>query len=142
MAKSASAFIAGLVFGIGLTLSQMVNPQKVLAFLDITGNWDPSLALVMGGALVTTLIGYRLILRRQSPVFDVQFSLPTNTQIDRPLAVGAILFGLGWGLVGLCPGPAIASISIGGTKTLAFLFTMVLGAFLYDQTPVQRIFTR
>jgi len=97
-----STFIAGLLFGGGLTVSQMVNPEKVISFLDITGNWDPSLAFVMGGALLVTLIGYKFVLKRSGPLFDDKFRLPTRKDIDAPLLIGAALFGIGWGLAGLC----------------------------------------
>ncbi len=126
-----STFIAGLLFGGGLTVSQMVNPQKVISFLDMTGNWDPSLAFVMGGALLVTLIGYRLVLRRNGPLFEDRFRLPTRTDIDPPLLIGAGLFGAGWGLAGLCPGPALASASFAGVNAYIFVGTMIAAIFLY-----------
>ena len=111
MGRNISALLAGLVFGLGLTVSSMVNPAKVLAFLDLFGNWDPSLAFVMGGALVVTALGYRLVWRRDRPVFAERFQVPGNRKVDARLAFGAVLFGIGWGLVGLCPGPAISALS-------------------------------
>ena len=126
-----STFIAGLLFGGGLTVSQMVNPAKVIAFLDIAGDWDPSLAFVMGGALVVTFVGYRLVLRRKAPLFDEKFRLPTRSDIDGPLLLGAALFGIGWGLAGLCPGPALASASFAGTNAYIFVGTMVATIFAY-----------
>lgn len=111
MGRNLSALIAGLVFGLGLTFSEMVNPAKVLAFLDILGNWDPSLAFVMGAALLVTAIGYRIVWRAERPLFATEFQVPGNRSIDTRLATGAILFGAGWGLVGLCPGPAISALS-------------------------------
>lgn len=129
------ALLAGLLFGAGLTVSQMINPAKVLAFLDFGGiaggTWDPSLALVMVGALVVTYAGYALAFRRRRPVCTAQFSLPTNRHIDRRLLAGAALFGAGWGLVGYCPGPAIAGLGLGATKTIIFVAAMVVGMGAY-----------
>jgi len=127
MGKNISALLAGLIFGLGLTVSQMINPAKVTGFLDVFGNWDPSLAFVMGGAVLVTSVGYRLAWRRSAPIFEPVFEVPTNRTIDTRLAVGAILFGLGWGLIGLCPGPAMAGIFIGGWPVLAFLASMSVG---------------
>lgn len=132
MGRNISALLAGLVFGLGLTVSQMVNPAKVLAFLDVLGDWDPSLAFVMGAALVVTAIGYRLVWTGQRPVFADQFQIPANRSIDIRLALGAVLFGVGWGLVGLCPGPAIAAISIGGAEAIGFLAAMAAGMALFE----------
>lgn len=132
MGRNLSALLAGLVFGLGLTVSQMVNPAKVLAFLDLFGNWDPSLAFVMGAALAVTAIGYRLAWRRPAPVFDDSFQVPGNRRIDARLALGAVLFGIGWGLVGLCPGPAIAALTIGGAPAALFLAAMAAGMALFE----------
>ncbi len=132
MGSKLMALVAGLVFGIGLTVSQMVNPAKVLAFLDVTGNWDPSLAFVMGGALLVTFVGYRLAWRRPKPLLGERFALPTARQIDLPLIAGAVLFGVGWGLVGLCPGPAIAALTLGGWPVLLFVGAMVAGMALAE----------
>jgi hypothetical protein len=126
-----STFIAGLLFGGGLTVSQMVNPEKVISFLDITGSWDPSLAFVMGGALIVTALGYKLVLKRKGPLFDDRFRLPTRKDIDAPLLVGAALFGVGWGLAGLCPGPALASASFAGPNAYIFVGTMIATIFIY-----------
>lgn len=130
--KQVSALAAGLVFGLGLTISQMVNPAKVLAFLDLFGAWDPSLAFVMGSALLVTAIGYRLTWQRTDPVFETEFQVPANREIDTRLALGAVLFGIGWGLVGLCPGPAIAALSIGALPALGFLAAMSVGMILFE----------
>lgn len=135
MGRHVSALIAGLVFGLGLTISQMVNPAKVIAFLDVFGDWDPSLAVVMGAALLVTFVGYRLVLKRPAPVFEPRFQVPGNRTIDRRLAIGAILFGVGWGLVGLCPGPALAAITIGGKQAFQFLFAMAVGMLVFDLSP-------
>ena len=127
MGRYLAAFAAGLVFGLGLIVSQMINPAKVLAFLDIFGDWDPSLAFVMGGALAVTAMGYRLVWRADTPLFADSFQVPGNQSIDPKLAIGAVLFGIGWGLVGLCPGPAIAALTLGGTEVFVFLAAMAAG---------------
>lgn len=119
--------IAGLLFGFGLLLSGMANPAKVLNFLDITGHWDPSLAFVMGGAVLVTTIGYRIVFRRAKPVLDESFHLPTAQQIDGKLVLGAAIFGVGWGLVGLCPGPALVSLLLAAPAIFVFVPAMVIG---------------
>ncbi|MEO1136339.1 MAG: DUF6691 family protein [Pseudomonadota bacterium] len=125
--RVASSFLIGLLFGLGLVVSQMINPQKIIAFLDVAGNWDPSLLVVMGAALITAFIGYRIVLLRRKPMLDERFQLPTKTVVDRPLLVGAGLFGVGWGLAGLCPGPAISAAAVGGLTPLAFIAAMLAG---------------
>ena len=131
MLKTVAGLVSGLLFGIGLTVAQMINPQKVLDFLDIgairAGGWDPSLALVLGGAVATTAAGYRLVFRRAAPLFAPSFSLPTRRDIDAKLIVGSAIFGLGWGLVGFCPGPALAAVGIGGLAGLVFVAAMLAG---------------
>ncbi len=122
-----SSFLVGLLFGLGLVISQMSNPQKILGFLDIAGNWDPSLIVVMMSALATTLIGYRIVLARRKPAFEAAFQLPVKTVIDRPLLTGAALFGVGWGMAGLCPGPGLTIVTIGGLAPFAFLAAMLAG---------------
>ncbi|MGJ8564614.1 MAG: DUF6691 family protein [Alphaproteobacteria bacterium] len=126
-----STFIAGLIFGAGLTVSQMVNPNKVISFLDVMGNWDPSLAFVMGGALLVTFIGYKYVLKKSGPLFDDRFRLPTRNDIDTPLIFGAAMFGVGWGIAGLCPGPALASLSFAGQNGLIFVTAMVITIVAY-----------
>lgn len=121
-----SVFLAGLIFGLGLIISGMVNPAKVIGFLDIFGNWDPSLAFVMIGAIAVTMIGYKWVLRRNSSVFNLPFSLPTSKDIDSRLVSGAILFGFGWGLVGVCPGPAIAGLLVAPKSLGIFLASMLV----------------
>lgn len=123
-----AAFIAGLLFGIGLAVSQMINPEKVLAFLDVSGNWDPSLALVMASALLVSAIGYRLSQRRAQPVFATRFEIPTSRDIDWRLLTGALIFGIGWGLAGYCPGPALAAAGIGTAEPLIFVVAMLAGS--------------
>ncbi|HEX7813355.1 MAG TPA: DUF6691 family protein [Burkholderiales bacterium] len=131
MARLISAAMAGLVFGIGLALSGMTHPGKVLAFLDVAGAWDPSLLLVLGGAVGVTAIAFRFILRRPAPVLDESFRVPTLKAIDGPLVVGTALFGIGWGISGYCPGPAIASLAAPNWETWVFIPAVLLGAFVH-----------
>ncbi|MFT0891689.1 DUF6691 family protein [Pseudochelatococcus sp. G4_1912] len=119
--------LTGLLFGIGLVISGMSDPAKVLNFLDLFGSWDPSLAFVMGGAVIVAFIGYRFVLKREHPLFDTQFHLPTNQDIDRSLIIGAAVFGVGWGLGGFCPGPAFVALGLAHTGTLAFVPAMLVG---------------
>src|SRR5664280_548761 len=121
------SLLAGVIFGAGLTLSDMVNPARVLNFLDVAGQWDPTLMFVMAGGLAVTTLGYRLIFRRSSPVADEKFHLPTRRQIDLPLVGGAALFGVGWGLAGICPGPALADLVTLEPKVLLFVAAMLVG---------------
>jgi len=122
-----AAFAAGLLFGLGLAVSRMIDPAKVQAFLDIAGNWDPSLAFVMLGAVSVAAVGFRFASNREHPILDRDFRAPTKTLVDRPLVAGAILFGIGWGLVGYCPGPALASLLLGRSETLLFVAAMLAG---------------
>lgn len=116
----------GLLFGLGLVVSGLINPAKVLNFLDIAGDWDPSLAFTMGAAVLTTAAGYKIAFRGK-PILADGFHLPTATDIDGPLITGAALFGVGWGLVGYCPGPAVAALSLGSASTLYFVAAMLVG---------------
>ncbi|MFT6105381.1 MAG: putative membrane protein YedE/YeeE [Paracoccaceae bacterium] len=125
--KNVSGLIAGFIFGLGLLVSGMSDPAKVQNFLDIFGTWDPSLAFVMGGAILVTLPGFRLLTRRPAPMFGPNFHLPTRNDIDRPLVQGAAAFGIGWGLGGFCPGPALTSLPIGASGTVYFVLSMLLG---------------
>lgn len=125
--KLATSFLAGIIFGVGLVVSGMTNPQKVLNFLDVAGRFDPSLAFVMGGAVVTTLIGYKLVLPLGKPLLGDRFQLPTKSELDTPLIAGSALFGIGWGLGGYCPGPALTSLSFGMTATFVFVVAMMIG---------------
>ena len=124
------AVVTGLLFGAGLAASGMTNPEKVQGFLDLTGVWDPSLMFVMVGAVVVTLISFRFILKLSRPVFSEQFHMPSSTSIDTRLIIGAALFGTGWGLVGYCPGPALAAIAYLNSDVMIFLVAMFVGAFL------------
>ena len=129
MKRYLAALLSGLLFGLGLAISEMVNPQKVLSFLDVSGSWDPSLLFVLGAALFVSAVTFWPITRMAKPVFDVEFRLPTSTAIDIKLIGGATLFGIGWGLVGYCPGPAIASLAYGQIESGIFLGAMVLGLY-------------
>lgn len=131
MMRIALSFAAGLVFGAGILISGMANPAKVLNFFDLggiaEGTWDPSLAFVMGGALLVTAIGYRLVLRRPAPLADTRFHLPNMTALDARLIGGAALFGIGWGIAGFCPGGAVPALGLGRLEPLVFVSTMILG---------------
>ncbi len=131
MKRAFVAFVCGLVFGAGLIISQMSNPAKVIAFLDITGNWDPSLALVMGSAVAVFAVLYRVALRQGTPMLASRFTLPEKGRPDAPLMVGALIFGVGWGLGGFCPGPAIVSAAFGDTRVWAFVAAMVAAMLVY-----------
>lgn len=127
-----AALLAGLLFGAGLIVSGMTDPAKVLGFLDLAGAWDPSLALVMGGALAVGLPGFALALRRPASLLGEAMRLPTATRIDRRLVLGSLGFGVGWGLAGYCPGPALASLALGGGKPWVFFGAMLAGMLLFE----------
>lgn len=127
MLRLVSAAAIGLVFGLGIAISGMANPAKVLNFFDVFGTWDPSLMLVMGSALTVTFIGYRFVLKRPAPVFDRSFHLPTKRDFDLPLVAGSAVFGIGWGIAGFCPGGAIPALGTGETSALIFVGAMILG---------------
>jgi uncharacterized membrane protein YedE/YeeE len=127
MPKLLIALLAGLLFGLGLTVSQMIDPQKVLGFLDLYGDWDPSLAFVMAGAIPVAALGFWLAGPRAAPFCAADFARPSQVGIDRRLASGAVLFGIGWGLVGYCPGPAVASLGFGNPGTWLFVAAMLVG---------------
>lgn len=128
--KLVALYLAGLLFGVGISVSGMANPAKVLNFFDLAGTWDPSLAFVMGGALVTTFIGYRLVLGRPAPVFDAKFHLPTARTLDARLIGGSAVFGIGWGIAGFCPGGALPALGTGRWEVFAFTGALVAGIFL------------
>jgi uncharacterized protein len=131
--QKASAFLAGLLFGGGLTISQMVNPTKVTDFLDFFGRWDPSLAFVMASALVVTFASFRIILRRPHPLFAPEFRVPSAWRIDSRLIGGSAVFGIGWGLAGYCPGPAVASLAYGRWQSAIFVTAMIVGMVLWER---------
>lgn len=124
-----TALLSGLLFGFGLTVSEMINPRRVLGFLDVTGAWDPTLGFVMGGALLVSIPAFLLARRLQTPVCAPAFEIPSKRSIDNRLVFGAAMFGVGWGLVGFCPGPAIAALVTGQLDVLLFFGSMLLGMF-------------
>ena len=128
--RAAAGFLSGLIFGLGLLLSGMADPAKVLNFLDLAGAWDPSLAFVMGGATLTAFVGYRIAWRRPRPLLMPSFDLPSRRDIDRPLLAGAAIFGIGWGIGGFCPGPAWTALPMAAPGTLAFVPAMLGGIWL------------
>ena len=132
-----SSLGAGFVFGLGLWVSGMANPKKVLGFLDITGNWDASLALVMGGAVAVTVVAFRLVLKREKPLIEEKFEFPSRKDIDLPLIAGAAIFGLGWGIGGYCPGPALTAFATLSAESLAFVAAMVAGGLLHNAVSFQ-----
>lgn len=123
--------IVGLLFGAGLALGELINPARVLAFLDLAGDWDPTLALVMVAALVPSAAGYLVVRRMERPVMAEEFCIPQNRNVDSDLIAGATLFGAGWGLVGICPGPAVAGLAFGLWQSWLFAATMVAGMALH-----------
>jgi uncharacterized membrane protein YedE/YeeE len=131
MANVAAA-LAGLIFGLGLIVSMMAQPAKVLNFLDLFGRWDPSLLLVMAAALAVSALGYAFAKQLPAPFAAAQWNWPTNNVIDQPLIFGAVLFGIGWGLVGLCPGPALVNLATLHPKVIVFVIAMALGMIGHD----------
>jgi uncharacterized membrane protein YedE/YeeE len=127
------AFLCGLIFGMGLLISGMANPEKVLGFLDLSQPWDPSLAFVMIGAIAVGIVGFALVKGKKRAFCGVPILLPANNTIDRTLVVGAILFGLGWGLAGICPGPALVLLGAGVGKGLLFILAMLVGMWLVNR---------
>jgi uncharacterized membrane protein YedE/YeeE len=128
MMRWLSVIVSGLLFGAGIALSGMINPSKILNFFDVAGTWDPSLAFVMAGGVVTALIGYQLIFKiRSAPLFDTKFHLPTKNDIDLPLIAGSAVFGIGWGLAGFCPGGSIPALGLGQPQAFIFVAAMLVG---------------
>jgi uncharacterized membrane protein YedE/YeeE len=125
-----STYIIGLIFGIGISISGMANPAKVLNFFDIAGAWDPSLAFVMGGALIVTFIGYRMVFNRGAPLLEQKFQLPTRRDIDPALIGGSALFGVGWGMTGFCPGGALPALGTGRSEVLIFVAALIVGILI------------
>lgn len=136
-----TSLLAGLVFGIGLMVSGMANPAKVLGFLDLFGRWDPSLALVMGGAVAVSAVAFAIARRRSASLLGAALKLPTARQIDRRLVMGSVLFGIGWGIAGFCPGPALVALGMGEAKALVFVAAMLAGMGLFEglETARQRV---
>lgn len=140
MKQVVAALISGLIFGAGIVISGMANPAKILNFFDFFGTWDPSLAFVMGGALVVTAFGYQAILKQKAPVLDTCFHLPTRRTLDARLLGGAAVFGVGWGIAGFCPGGSIPALGLGKLEALVFVGAMVVGialARLFSQMKAQ-----
>jgi uncharacterized membrane protein YedE/YeeE len=131
--RALAALLSGAIFGLGLAVSGMMNPAKVISFLDVTGDWDPTLAFVMGGALLVTVPAFRIISKRQRPVLADGFELPRKSAVDARLVGGAALFGVGWGLVGFCPGPAVAALATGLTPVFVFVAAMISGMAIHRQ---------
>lgn len=127
------ALLSGLVFSLGLWLSDMVNPERIIGFLDISGNWDPALLFVMGGALAIAIPGFYFLNKQQRTLIGLPLQMPKKTDIDKKLITGALLFGIGWGLVGLCPGPVIAVLPNLFDKVIAFVISMLVGMFIVSK---------
>lgn len=132
MTRNGTMFGSGLVFGLGLAVSGMTEPAKVIGFLDVTGNWDPSLAFVMVGAILVHWVLYRFIMRWPSPMLGGTFRVPDRRDIDRRLVLGSAIFGFGWGVAGYCPGPGIVSLGSGGAAALTFVAAMLAGMLAFE----------
>jgi hypothetical protein len=131
MKQNLVALIAGMLFGLGLGLSQMVDRDRVSGFLDVAGRWDPTLLFVLGGAVTVTVIAFRFVLRLPHPLLGSKFYVPTRNDIDRPLVIGAIIFGMGWGIAGYCPGPGIVALVLGIWNPVIFLIALLAGSLVY-----------
>ena len=127
-----TSLLAGLVFGLGLIVSGMANPAKVLGFLDLTGRWDPSLALVMAGAIIISFFAFLVAQKRSRSLIGADMKLPGGRQIDRRLVVGGLLFGVGWGVAGFCPGPGLVALGMGEVKALVFVASMLTGMITFE----------
>ncbi len=134
MARNFIALVCGIIFGLGLSLSQMINPNKVIGFLDVAGKWDPSLAFVMMGALLVTMISFRLVLKRSRPILETGFHVSQKTKVDRPLLLGAAIFGIGWGMSGYCPGPAVAGMGLKISEAFIVVASIYVGFFAHKWT--------
>lgn len=137
-AQILAALAAGAVFGLGLAMSGMLDPARVRGFLDIFGAWDPSLAFVLGGAVTVALVGMAVLKRLRRPAFDEAFHLPATSPVDRRLVLGSAIFGVGWGMAGFCPGPALASLSLGLAPVVLFVVAMLAGMTLHDRVWLRR----
>ena len=129
MKKNIVALVSGMVFGLGLSLSQMINPNKVIGFLDVFGDWDPSLAFVMMGALMVAFISFKCILKRTAPILEDDFHISKRTEINKPLLLGSAIFGIGWGMSGYCPGPAVAGMGLGNMEAMVMVVFIYAGFF-------------
>ncbi len=126
------SLLAGLLFGLGLGISQMIDRDRILGFLDVSGAWDPTLVFVLAGAVTVTVISFRYVLRRSQPICAETFQLPTKKEIDRPLIIGSALFGIGWGIAGYCPGPAIVALVLGIWNPVLFAIAFIAGSLTYQ----------
>ena len=133
MKQNLIVLLCGIIFGIGLSLSQMINPNKVLNFLDITGKWDPSLIFVMMGALAVAFVSFKWVLKRPAPVLAESFHISRKTLIDKPLLLGAAIFGIGWGMSGYCPGPAVTGLGLLSLESVIMIVAIYLGFFAYNR---------
>lgn len=131
MKNAVAAFAVGFIFAIGLGVSGMTQPEKVVGFLDVFGSWDPSLIFVMGGAVMVHFVTYKLIRKRNSPLLSAKWHVPTKTEITPALIWGSVIFGVGWGLAGFCPGPAVTSLASFEIKPVMFVASMIVGMFLF-----------
>lgn len=131
MAEKFLILLSGLLFGLGLGFSQMIDRNRVLGFLDVRGVWDPTLLFVLGGAVTVTVIAFRFVLRRSQPILANEFHLPTKKDIDKPLVIGAIIFGIGWGIAGYCPGPGITALVLGIWNPVLFMVAFIVGSLAY-----------
>lgn len=138
MSEGFSAFVCGVLFALGLGISGMTQPGKVTAFLDFLGSWDPSLLFVMAGAILVYAIGYRVVLKRPKPLLTASFSIPKLREVDVPLAAGAAIFGIGWGLAGFCPGPALTAVASLRFEPILFVASMLAGMVLFQWTRRER----
>jgi uncharacterized membrane protein YedE/YeeE len=138
MTRLITALIIGSIFGAGLAVSGMLNPSKVVGFLDVFGDWDPSLAFVMGGGVLVNAIGHRFVMKRKAPIQCAIFSMPRSVNIDKPLVIGSVIFGVGWGLAGLCPGPVVASLLLNGQAMLPF-FGLLIAGLLVGRIVMRRL---
>lgn len=133
MKQNLIALLCGIIFGIGLSLSHMINPNKVLNFLDITGNWDPSLIFVMIGALAVAFVSFKWILKRQAPILAACFHISKKSSVDKSLILGAAIFGIGWGMSGYCPGPAVVGLGLLSLESVILVIAIYLGFFAYNR---------
>lgn len=138
MTNAIVSLICGFIFALGLGISGMTQPAKVTAFLDFSGQWDPTLLFVMVGAILVYAVGYRLVLKKSKPLLADRFQIPSLRKVDRPLALGSAIFGAGWGLAGFCPGPALTSVVSLQPQPLVFVSTMFLGMAFYERTQRRR----
>ena len=132
MKQKLIALLSGLLFGFGLSLSQMIDRDRVLGFLDVSEDWDPTLLFVLGGAVTVTVIAFRFVLRLPRPIFNSKFYLPTRKDIDLPLILGTAIFGIGWGIAGYCPGPGITALVLGTPNPVLFVIAFIVGSLIYQ----------